>query len=115
MGQPNAFTSMSMIRPVISSLPTGAGRPEGVDDHAVRNTQTALDLKAAKPNDLKVRLAKAQLGLGELAGRRQGDPRRRAQGRPRASRGQGCAMRSVSRSGLFETVDGGPRGGFAIG
>ncbi|MEA2631714.1 MAG: hypothetical protein QOE66_1933, partial [Chloroflexota bacterium] len=31
---------------------------------AVEEYQTALELKAKKPNDLKVRLAKAQLNLG---------------------------------------------------
>jgi Tfp pilus assembly protein PilF len=33
-------------------------------DRAIEEYQTALELKAKKPNDLKVRLAKAQLGLG---------------------------------------------------
>ena len=32
---------------------------------AVEEYQTALELKAKKPNDLKVKLAKAQLGLGQ--------------------------------------------------
>jgi cellulose synthase operon protein C len=32
---------------------------------AIEEYQTALELKAKKPNDLKVRLAKAQLGLGQ--------------------------------------------------
>jgi tetratricopeptide (TPR) repeat protein len=32
---------------------------------AIEEYQTALDLKAKKPNDLKVKLAKAQLGLGK--------------------------------------------------
>jgi cellulose synthase operon protein C len=34
-------------------------------DRAIEEYQAALDLKAKKPNDLKVRLAKAQLGLGQ--------------------------------------------------
>src|SRR5262249_15859746 len=33
-------------------------------EDAVEEYQTALELKAKKPNDLKVRLARAQLGLG---------------------------------------------------
>ena len=32
---------------------------------AVEEYQTALELKAKKPNDLKVKLAKAQLALGQ--------------------------------------------------
>ncbi len=32
---------------------------------AVEEYQTALELKAKRPNDLKVKLAKAQLGLGQ--------------------------------------------------
>jgi len=34
-------------------------------DRAIEEYQAALDLKVKKPNDLKVRLAKAQLGLGQ--------------------------------------------------
>ena len=32
---------------------------------AIEEYQTALELKAKRPNDLKVKLAKAQLGLGQ--------------------------------------------------
>ena len=32
---------------------------------AIEEYQTALELKAKKPDDLKVKLAKAQLGLGQ--------------------------------------------------
>ena len=56
----------------------------------VEEYQTALDLKAKKPNDLKVRLAQALAALGKPR-RGQGDPRRRPQGRPRPPRGQGAA------------------------
>jgi tetratricopeptide (TPR) repeat protein len=37
---------------------------------AIEEYQTALELKARKPNDLKVKLAKAQLGLGQRAAAR---------------------------------------------
>ncbi len=34
---------------------------------AIEEYQTALELKAKRPNDLKVKLAEAQLGLGQRA------------------------------------------------
>ena len=41
------------------------GRPARSTTAPIEEYQAALDLKAKKPNDLKVRLAKAQLGLGQ--------------------------------------------------
>ena len=40
--------------------PRGRSSPRPIEEY-----KTALELKAKKPNDLKVKLAKAQLGLGE--------------------------------------------------
>ena len=73
---------------------------------AIEEYQTALELKPKKPNDLKVKLAKAQLGKGD-ARRRQGHARRRPQGRSRASRGQGAAGGDRERQRVGENTTSG--------
>ena len=54
------------LRPV-GPRPPGRrpGRPARSSRRPIEEYQTALELKAKKPNDLKVKLAKAQLGLGQ--------------------------------------------------
>ncbi len=53
------------IRPSAHVLLADAQSAEKKFAEAIEEYQTALQLKAKKPNDLKVKLAKAQLGVGQ--------------------------------------------------
>ena len=63
-GPRNACTSTSTI-PTAHVLLADARAAGKKYAGAIEEYQTALELKAKKPNDLKVKLAKAQLGLGQ--------------------------------------------------
>ena len=106
MGRASACTSTSTTRRSTSSWPMP--RPPGKKfAEAIEEYQTALELKAKKPNDLKVKLAKAQLAWASATPPR---PRSTASSRPTRStrRPRHCASRSITRpaaeaAGLFLT------------
>jgi predicted Zn-dependent protease len=62
----NECLCVDVYDPVCHVLMADALLARKTYDRAVEEYRTALELKAKKPNDLKVRLAKAQLGLGRL-------------------------------------------------
>jgi tetratricopeptide (TPR) repeat protein len=62
----NECLCVDVYDPVCHVLMADALLARKTYDRAVEEYRTALELKAKKPDDLKVRLAKAQLGLGRL-------------------------------------------------